>query len=42
MKQSLEKLPNEEVPIRTIHGGVGAITESDYVSFCIKCDYYWF
>lgn len=29
LKQSLEKLSNEEVRIRTIHGGVGAITESD-------------
>jgi len=29
VKLSLEKLSNEEVRIRTIHGGVGAITESD-------------
>ena len=29
VKQSLEKLSNEEVRIRTILGGVGAITESD-------------
>ena len=29
IKMSLEKLSNEEVKIRTIHGGVGAITESD-------------
>ncbi|RDY25511.1 translation initiation factor IF-2, partial [Romboutsia weinsteinii] len=29
VKQSLEKLSNEEVAVRTIHGGVGAITESD-------------
>ena len=29
VRQSLEKLSNEEVRIRTIHGGVGAITESD-------------
>lgn len=29
VKQSLEKLSNEEVQIRVIHGGVGAITESD-------------
>lgn len=29
VKQSLEKLSNEEVRIRTIHGGVGAINESD-------------
>ena len=29
VKQSLEKLSNDEVVVRTIHGGVGAITESD-------------
>ncbi len=29
VKQSLEKLSNDEVRIKTIHGGVGAITESD-------------
>ena len=29
IKQSLEKLSNEEVRIRIIHGGVGTITESD-------------
>ncbi len=29
VKQSLEKLSNDEVRIRTIHGGVGAVTESD-------------
>jgi translation initiation factor IF-2 len=29
VRQSLEKLSNTEVRIRTIHGGVGAITESD-------------
>lgn len=29
VKQSLERLTNEDVRIRTIHGGVGAITESD-------------
>lgn len=29
VKQSLEKLSNEEVQINVIHGGVGAITESD-------------
>ncbi len=29
VKLSLEKLSNDEVHIRTIHGGVGAITESD-------------
>ena len=29
VKQSLEKLSNEEVRVRAIHGGVGAINESD-------------
>ncbi|PHV71781.1 translation initiation factor IF-2 [Sporanaerobium hydrogeniformans] len=29
VRQSLERLSNEEVRIRTIHGGVGTITESD-------------
>ncbi len=29
VKQSLEKLTNEEVRVRCIHGGVGAITETD-------------
>ncbi|WP_099187180.1 translation initiation factor IF-2 [Tepidibacter mesophilus] len=29
VKQSLEKLSNEEVSVRAIHGAVGAITESD-------------
>ncbi len=29
LRQSLEKLTNEEVRIRVIHGGVGAITETD-------------
>lgn len=29
VKQSLEKLSNDEVAVRVIHGGVGAITESD-------------
>ena len=29
VKQSLEKLSNEEVAVRVIHGAVGAITESD-------------
>lgn len=29
VKQSLEKLTNEEVRVRTVHGGVGAVTESD-------------
>ena len=31
MKQSLLKLSNEEVAIRVIHGGVGAINESDVI-----------
>jgi translation initiation factor IF-2 len=29
IKQSLQKLSNEEVKVKTIHGGVGAISESD-------------
>lgn len=29
VRQSMEKLSNEEVSVRVIHGGVGAITESD-------------
>ncbi|KMT23064.1 translation initiation factor IF-2 [Clostridium cylindrosporum] len=29
VKQSLEKLSNEEVRVKVIHGGVGAITETD-------------
>jgi len=29
VKQSLEKLSNEEVRVRCIHGGVGAVTETD-------------
>lgn len=29
VKQSLEKLSNEEVRVRIIHGGVGTVTESD-------------
>ena len=29
VKQSLEKLTNEEVRVKVIHGGVGAINESD-------------
>ncbi|MBQ7876121.1 MAG: translation initiation factor IF-2 [Clostridia bacterium] len=29
VKQSLEKISNEEVKVRVIHGAVGAITESD-------------
>lgn len=31
VKQSLEKLSTEEVRIRILHGGVGAITESDVI-----------
>ena len=29
VKQSLEKLSNDEVKVKVIHGGVGAVTESD-------------
>jgi len=29
VKQSIEKLSNEQVRVKTIHGGVGGITESD-------------
>ena len=29
LKQSLEKMSNEDVKVRVIHGGVGAITETD-------------
>ena len=29
VKQSLEKLSNDEVRVRTLHGGVGGVTESD-------------
>ena len=36
VKQSLMKLSNEEVMIKVVHGGVGAINESDVIfSFCI-------
>ena len=31
MKQSLVKLSNEEVVVKVIHGGVGAINESDVI-----------
>lgn len=31
VKQSLQKLSNDEVAVRVIHGGVGAIAESDVV-----------
>lgn len=29
VKQSLEKLSNDEVRVKVIHGGVGAVSESD-------------
>ena len=29
VKQSLEKLSNDQVRVRVIHGGVGAVNESD-------------
>ena len=29
VRQSLEKLSNDEVRVRVIHGGVGAVNESD-------------
>ncbi len=31
VKQSLEKLSNEEIVVKVIHGGVGAINESDII-----------
>ena len=31
VKQSLEKLSNEEVVVKVIHGGVGAVNESDII-----------
>lgn len=31
VRQSLERLSNDEVRIRAIHGGVGAVTESDVI-----------
>ena len=31
VRQSLERLSNEEVRVRIIHGGVGAVTESDVI-----------
>ena len=31
VKQSLEKLSNEEVVVKVIHGGVGAVNESDVI-----------
>ena len=41
LRQSLERLSNEEVRIHTIHGGVGAITESDVMLASHQCNYYW-
>lgn len=48
VRNSLERLSNEEVRIKTIHGGVGAITESDImlasasnaiiIGFNVKCE----
>ena len=41
VKQSLIKLSNEEVVVKVIHGGVGAINESDVISgSCIQCDHH--
>ncbi len=37
VKQSLLKLSNDEVVIKCIHAGVGAINESDIILACIKC-----
>ncbi len=34
VKQSLEKITNEEVRVRVIHGGVGAVNESDVMLAC--------
>ena len=42
VKQSLLKLSNEEVVVKIIHGGVGAINESDVIfGICIKCNHHW-
>ena len=42
LKQSLLKLSNEEVVVKVIHGGVGAINESDdALSQSIQCDHHW-
>ena len=41
VKQSLMKLSNEEVVVKVIHGGVGAINESD-VSLAAASNHYWF
>mgnify|MGYP004526019305 CR=1 FL=1 len=48
VRQSLEKLSNDEVRVRIIHGGVGAITESDVmlasasnaiiIGFNVRCE----
>lgn len=48
LRNSLERLSNDEVRIRTIHGGVGAITESDImlasasnaiiIGFNVRCE----
>jgi len=48
VKNSLERLSNDEVRIKTIHGGVGAITESDImlasasnaiiIGFNVRCE----
>ena len=41
VKQSLMKLSNEEVVIKVVHGGVGAINESDVIlAFRIECDHH--
>ena len=32
VKQSLEKISNDEVRVRVIHAGVGAISKSDVIS----------
>ncbi len=43
VKQSLVKLSNEEVVVKVIHGGVGAINESDVIlCFRIQCDHHRF
>ncbi len=36
VKASLEKLSNDEVRVRVIHGGVGAINESDVMLACLQ------
>ena len=41
IKQSLLKLSNDEVVVKIIHGGVGAINESDVIlGIGIQCDHY--